>query len=76
MIILDTNVLSELMKPRPSFQVTQWIANHPDGEVFTTSITDAEIFLGIELLAKGKRRDGLLLAAERLFIVTHTVQFR
>lgn len=67
MIVLDTNVLSELMKPGPSIQVQLWIAKHQVTELFTTSITEAEIFLGIELLAKGKRRDGLLLAAERLF---------
>src|SRR6266481_4929577 len=67
MIILDTNVLSELMKPGPSLQVTRWIAKHHATELFTTSITEAEILLGIELLTKGKRRDGLLLAAERLF---------
>lgn len=67
MIILDTNVLSELMKPRPSLQVDAWIAKHPATELFTTSITEAEIFLGVELLAKGKRRDALLLAAEQMF---------
>jgi predicted nucleic acid-binding protein len=67
MIILDTNVLSELMKPGPSPQVTRWIAKRRATELFTTSITEAEILLGIELLTKGKRRDGLLLAVERLF---------
>jgi hypothetical protein len=36
-------------------------------ELFTTSITEAEIFYGIELLTKGKRREGLLAAAESMF---------
>lgn len=68
MIILDTNVLSELMRPKPSPWVVAWVAKQPATELFTTSITEAEIFYGIELLAKGKRRDGLLIAAEALFV--------
>lgn len=67
MIILDTNVLSELMKPRPSPRVTAWCANHSAAELFTTAITEAEIFYGIELLAEGKRREALLQAAEAVF---------
>jgi toxin FitB len=67
MIILDTNVLSELMRPEPSPRVMAWIAKQPVSELFTTSISEAEIFYGIEILAKGKRRDGLLAVAEALF---------
>lgn len=67
MIILDTNVLSELMRPTPSSRVSNWVAGRPVMELFTTSITEAEIFMGIELLAQGKRRDQLLRAAEGLF---------
>ena len=67
MIILDTNVLSELMKPKPSPRVVTWVARQPAAELFTTSITEAEIFYGIELLAKGKRREGLLAAADAMF---------
>jgi toxin FitB len=67
MIILDTNVLSELMRPKPSPRVVSWVAKQPASELFTTSITEAEIFYGIELLTKGKRREGLLAAAEGMF---------
>lgn len=67
MIILDTNVLSELMRPTPSARVVAWVAKQPAAELFTTSITEAEIFYGIELLTKGKRREGLLAAAEAMF---------
>jgi len=67
MIILDTNVLSELMKPKPFPQVVNWVARHSAAELFTTAVTEAEIFYGIELLARGKRRDGLLAAAEAMF---------
>jgi predicted nucleic acid-binding protein len=67
MIILDTNVLSELMRAKPSAQVAAWVAKLPATDLFTTSITEAEIFYGIELLSKGKRREGLLAAAEAMF---------
>ena len=67
MIILDTNVLSELMRPKPSPRVVAWVAKQPATEIVTTSITEAEIFYGIELLTKGKRREGLLAAAEAMF---------
>ena len=67
MIILDTNVLSELMRPKPSVRIVTWVAKQPATELFTTSITEAEIFYGIELLTKGKRREGLLAAAEAMF---------
>ena len=67
MIILDTNVLSEIMKPAPSPRVSTWLASQPATELFTTSITEAEIFLGIELLPQGKRRQSLLSDAEAMF---------
>jgi toxin FitB len=67
MIILDTNVLSELMKPKPSSRVLAWVATQPATELCTTSITEAEIYYGIELLARGKRREGLLAAVEAMF---------
>jgi toxin FitB len=67
MIILDTNVLSELMRPKPSSRVAGWIAKQPVTELFTTSITEAEIFYGIELLTTGKRREALGAAAEAMF---------
>lgn len=67
MIILDTNVLSELMRPVPSARVLAWIKKESAIELYTTSITEAEIFYGIELLTSGKRREGLLAAAQVMF---------
>jgi predicted nucleic acid-binding protein len=67
MIILDTNVLSELMKNRPSPEVTAWFYERPLIDLYTTAITEAEIFYGIELLEHGTRRQKLLMAAESLF---------
>jgi toxin FitB len=67
MIILDTNVLSELMRPKPFANVLRWMEKQPEMELFTTSITEAEIFYGIEILPKGKRRELLTAVAEAVF---------
>ena len=56
MIVLDTNVLSELMKARPAAGVVRWIGAQPAASLFTTSITQAEILHGMMLLPVGRRR--------------------
>lgn len=56
MIILDTNVVSELMKLQGSAIVYQWVAAQPMMNLFTTTITQAEILYGLALLPTGKRR--------------------
>lgn len=67
MIILDTNVISELMKATPAPAVLAWISLRPPDDLFVSTITMAEIFFGIELLPKGKRREGLFQEAEITF---------
>lgn len=67
MIVLDTNVVSELMKPAPAPVVARWIAEQPATMLYTTSITQAEILHGILLLPAGKRRGALEAAAEAMF---------
>ena len=67
MIILDTNVLSELMRPAPNSKVAAWVGQQPTAHVFITTITQAEILYGIELLPQGKRRESLRSAASELF---------
>lgn len=67
MIALDTNVISELMRSNGSPEVFNWAAQQLPTELFTTAISEAELFYGIELVSKGKRRNGLLAAAEKLF---------
>jgi hypothetical protein len=67
MIILDTNVLSELMKPAPGAAVTAWIGTQPASSLYTTRITQAEILHGILLLPAGRRRTGLEAAATAMF---------
>lgn len=67
MIVLDTNVISELMRIRPEPAVMAWIADQPLAGIFTTALTQAEIFYGLALLPKGRRRDDLLAAARAMF---------
>jgi len=67
MIILDTNVVSELMKPRPATEVVEWMAGHPAASLYTTSITQAEILHGLKLLPHGRRRNALEAAAMSMF---------
>jgi predicted nucleic acid-binding protein len=67
MIILDTNVLSELMKPAPASMVVHWIGARAAASLYTTSITQAEILHGIMLLPPGRRRASLEAAATAMF---------
>lgn len=67
MIILDTNVLSELMKPNKSQAVSNWTKQQPLLSLFTTTITQAEILYGITLLSEGKRRYELSQVAQLMF---------
>lgn len=67
MIILDTNVVSELMKASPDKNVLKWIASCAVSSLYTTSITKAEILYGINLLPAGKRRTAFESAAEDMF---------
>lgn len=67
MIILDTNVLSELMRPQPSQAVVAWVDAQPCDDLFISAITMAEILHGIERLPTGKRKDQLHVIAQALF---------
>jgi len=67
MIVLDTNVLSELMRPAPSEAVRRWVAEQPVTTLFTTTVTQAEILFGLALLPEGRRRSDFLIAAEQMF---------
>lgn len=69
MIVLDTNVISELMRSKPDEGVLEWTAEQPMAGLFTTALTQAEIFYGLALLPKGRRRDKLIAAAEPMFDV-------
>jgi predicted nucleic acid-binding protein len=66
-ILLDTNVLSELMRPQPDPLVQSWFAQRSGDTFYLSAITQAEILLGIELLPAGKRREALATAAAAMF---------
>lgn len=66
-ILLDTNVLSELMRPEPDRHVLAWFGQQQGTDFHITAVTRAEILLGIALLPAGKRRDGLASAAGTMF---------
>lgn len=67
MIVLDTNVLSELAKLSPDQNVRRWMNSQVPAEIFVTAITQAEMLSGIALLPDGRRRAGMQAAAEKLF---------
>lgn len=67
MILLDTNVLSELMRAKPAPQVLEWVDAQPVGDLVITSITVAEILYGIARMPDGKRKQGLLDVASVMF---------
>lgn len=66
-ILLDTNVLSELMRAKPAAEVMDWFERQQGVSFFVYAVTRAEILLGIALLPAGKRRENLAAAAELMF---------
>ena len=66
MIILDTNVLSALMRTEPETAVVQWLDRQPAESIWITSITLFETRLGLALLPRGRRRQSLESAFSRL----------
>ena len=65
--LIDTNVLSELMREKPDAQVLAWFSQQTPSQLFTSAITHAEILTGVALLPAGKRREGMALAASQIF---------
>lgn len=59
MIVLDTNVISALMLREPDRAVVAWLDTQPPESVWTTSVTLFEVFFGLAILPKGKRRTRL-----------------
>lgn len=65
-ILLDTNVLSALMQREPDQKVVAWLDEQPSESVWTTAITVFEVRMGLELLARGRRRSHLEAQFDRL----------
>ncbi len=66
-ILLDTNVLSELMRTQPEQVVMDWFLKRIGDVFYVSAITQAEIMLGIALLPAGKRRNALTTSADGMF---------
>lgn len=66
MIILDTNVLSALMRQAPDEQVVAWLDKQPRTSIWTTSISVLEVRFGLQIMPAGKRRSLLMQAFEAL----------
>ncbi len=66
MLVLDTNVVSELMRPVPNPVITSWVADRATSSLFLTAVTEAELRFGLAVMPTGKRRAGLAAALERM----------
>lgn len=59
MIVLDTNIISEVMRPKPNSNVIAWLNHYSDGQLFVTTTTLAEIYYGLRILPDGQRKNNL-----------------
>ena len=67
MTILDTNVLSEVVKPAPEPKVIEWLAAQIYHDVYLTAVTVGEVLHGLARMPEGKRRAGLQAAVDAMF---------
>ena len=68
MSALDTQVISEAMRPAPHAAVLAWVAAQPRALLYATSVSEAEILSGIARLPQGRRRAAFAAAAEAIFV--------
>lgn len=66
MIVLDTNVISELMRPTPSSTVSTWLSLETPSDVFLTAVTEAELRYAVALVPDGRRRRALERVVEEI----------
>ncbi len=66
MIVLDTNILSAIMRQEPDAKVVNWLDQQSRTSIWTTSITVLEIRFGLQIMATGKRRSSLLQSFDSL----------
>lgn len=69
MIVLDTNVISELFTPAPHPGVVKWVQEQAEDSVFTTAITRGELLFGVHILPAGRRKDVLRVGLLRILEV-------
>lgn len=78
MIVLDTNVLSETLRPSPAPEIMAWLTSQPNSSVFTTTITRGELLYGVQLLPAGQRKADFLAAVHGIFdqdLAGHVLSF-
>ena len=66
MYILDTDVVSELMRPAPEPAIASWVADRAASSLYLTAIGEAELRFGLAVMPPGQRRDGLVAGLERM----------
>lgn len=66
MILLDTNVISELLRPAPAPSVEAWLGAQNGPDVYLSAVSEAELRLGVALLPAGGRRDMLAAAVDAI----------
>ena len=66
MIVVDTNVVSELMVPSPADAVIEWVSAQEAHTLYFTTISEAELRYGVAILPIGRRREQLLVAVEHM----------
>lgn len=67
MIVLDTNVLSELIRPQPDPKVVAWLLGQPRSQLFTTAVSLGEMLFGVRVLPDGQRKQRLLREVQAIF---------
>ena len=67
MLMLDTNMLSELMRAEPERKVVDWMVRQPSNALFTAAVCQAEILSGLAVMPTGRRRADLEYAARAMF---------
>lgn len=66
MILIDTNVISELMRVEPAPIVLDWFGKHDAADLFISTITEAELRTGVAILPESQRRERLQLALDAM----------
>ena len=66
MLVVDTNVLSALMRPKPDTVIASWTAARATSSMHLTAVSEAELRFGLAVMPPGRRRDGLAAGLERM----------
>lgn len=67
MIVLDTNVISEIFRPVPNARVLDWLQRQDAQQLYTTTITRGVLLFGVYVMPQGQRRETLLAGLLRIF---------